>query len=65
MLNLVGSGTAKTRPSKILRKLGLRDKTQLAIWAAETRYRRAPPTRRTLNGCNCEEYKDPSIIEET
>jgi DNA-binding NarL/FixJ family response regulator len=31
----ITEGTARNHVSKILRKLGLRDRTQLAIWAAE------------------------------
>jgi DNA-binding NarL/FixJ family response regulator len=31
----ISEGTARNHVSKILRKLGLRDRTQLAIWAAE------------------------------
>lgn len=37
----ISEGTAKNHVSKILRKLGLKDRTRLALWAA----RRGPPYR--------------------
>ena len=40
----ISEGTARNQVSKILRKLGLRDRTQLAVYAAERGWtgRRAP-----------------------